>query len=152
MTLAKDIPPNTGRVYDDFHVIKGNDAVIISDIEIPDQDNWMMRAALLAGMRFNIKKLTRAGDLVATDQDALNTWLTIWAEEGGSTYAGDLEQLDHLSAVYNQWFDEQYAITGNHDMRIDKKTGERFTAATIKDKRAKPCSNSLFLRRSAPSG
>ena len=86
-----------------------------------------MKAALLVGMRFGIKKLVWAGDLVATDQDALNTWLTTWAEEGGSVYESDLGQLDRLSAVYNGWFEEQYAIMGNHDMRVDKKTGGQVT-------------------------
>ena len=87
----------------------------------------MMRAALLGGHTLRHQDPSLGGDLIATDQDALNTWLTTWAEEGGSVYESDLGQLDHLSAVYKQWFDDQYAIMGNHDMRIDKKTGGQVT-------------------------
>lgn len=84
----------------------------------------MLRAALLAGMRFGIRKVIFAGDLIATDQDALNTWLSTWTEDGESTYAADLDELRKIICRFQEWFtDGIYMIMGNHDLRIDKKTG-----------------------------
>lgn len=65
--LVQSVPESPSPVYDEFHVIKTNDAIIISDIEVPDHDAWMLRAALFTGMRFGIRKVIFAGDLIATD-------------------------------------------------------------------------------------
>ena len=44
-------PDSPSRLYNDQIVVKSDDAIIISDIEIPDHDPVMLEAALLAGYR-----------------------------------------------------------------------------------------------------
>jgi hypothetical protein len=68
-----DIPKSPSRTYLDYPVIDGDDLIIISDIEIPDHSAKMLQLALLTGMARGIKHLIVAGDLIATDQDSLNT-------------------------------------------------------------------------------
>lgn len=99
---------------------------------------WIMillsKTALLTGIRFGIKTVIFAGDLIATDQDALNTWLTTWKDEHGTTYAYDLNELRQIISRYAEWFDEGfYALAGNHDLRIDKKTGGEVTMGMLLD-------------------
>lgn len=132
--LAQSIPQSKTPVYDEFHVVKTNDAIIISDIEVPDHDAWMLKAALLAGMRFGIRTVIFAGDLIATDQDALNTWLSTWAEDGERSYATDLDELRTIIRRFREWFTDGITmIMGNHDMRIDKKTGGQVTLEMLLD-------------------
>src|SRR5690606_38000196 len=105
-------------VCDEFHVIQTNDAIIISDIEVPNHDAWMLKAALLTGMRYGIHTVIFAGDLIATDQDALNTWLSTWAEEGERSYAVDLDELRKIIRRFQEWFtDGIYMGMGNDDLR-----------------------------------
>lgn len=93
--------------------------------EVPDHD---------AGMRFGIRKVIFAGDLIATDQDALNTWLSTWAEDGERSYFADLDELRKIIRRFQEWFTEGiYMIMGNHDLRIDKKTGGQVTLEMLLD-------------------
>ncbi len=91
-------------------------------------DPRILRLAMLTGMRHGIHKLILGGDIIATDQEALNTWLTTWAEDGEKTYAACLKELKQLIRACAEWFHEGiYAITGNHDERLAKKTGGQVT-------------------------
>jgi len=76
-----------------------------------------------------------AGDLIATDQDALNTWLSTWAEDFGErSYAVDLDELRQIIRRFQEWFtDGIYMVMGNHDLRIDKKTGGQVTLEMLLD-------------------
>jgi len=132
--LVESVPESKTPTYDEFHVIKTDDAIIISDIEVPDHDAWMLKAALLTGMRYGIHTCIFAGDLIATDQDALNTWLSTWAEDGERTYAADLNELRTIIRRFQEWFtDGIYMVMGNHDLRIDKKTGGQVTLEMLLD-------------------
>ena len=83
---------------------------------------------MLTGMRHDIKTLILGGDIIATDQDALNAWLTTWAEDGQKTYSACLTELKELIRACAEWFSEGiYAITGNHDERLARKTGGHVT-------------------------
>jgi hypothetical protein len=107
--------------YLDYPIISG-DQVIISDIEMPDQFELILRLALYVGMARDIKNLIVAGDVVATDQTALNTWAKTWLL-GDMTYEDAVEgslvwNLNELS----RWFSRTVVIEGNHDIRIAKAT------------------------------
>lgn len=132
--LAESIPESQTPVYDEYHVIQTNDAIIISDLEVPDHDVWMLKAALLTGMRFGIYSVIFAGDLIATDQDALNTWLSTWAEDGEHSYSADLDELRTIIRRFQEWFTDGITmVMGNHDLRIDKKTGGQVTLEMLLD-------------------
>jgi hypothetical protein len=126
--VVASVPESTSPVYNQYTIVETDDAIIISDIEVPDHDPRILRLAMLTGMRHGIKKLILGGDIIATDQDALNTWLTTLAEDGEKTYAACLKELKELIRACAEWFSEGiYAITGNHDERLAKKTGGQVT-------------------------
>jgi hypothetical protein len=88
----------------------------------------MFKAALLTGMRYGIRRIIFAGDLIATDQDALNTWLTTWRDEHGKTFYGDVKELKKIIKRFGEWFTDGIdSILGNHDLRLAKKTGGEVT-------------------------
>jgi predicted phosphodiesterase len=116
------IPDSPSPICDDFIVRDTENAIVISDIEIPDHDSWMMKAALLVGQRFDIKHIILAGDTIAGDQIGLSTHPV-------SFITGDEDPFDvviNLSRgvlkAYSEWFDTIDLITGNHDERPAKAT------------------------------
>lgn len=126
--LANGIPESPSPLRYEFKVVHAEDAIIVSDIEVPDYSNFMFKAALLTGMRYGIKRIIFAGDLVATDQDALNTWLNTWRDEEGRTFMADVRELERIIATFKDWFTDGIdAILGNHDMRLAKKTAGQVT-------------------------
>jgi len=94
--VAASIPDSPSPNYEDFIVVEADDIIMIADIEIPDHDPRVLRRAMLTGMRYGIRKIALGGDIIATDQDALNTWLTTWAEDNRMTYASALRQLKQI--------------------------------------------------------
>jgi hypothetical protein len=44
------IPESKSRVYDDYEIVETDDAILISDVEVPDHDPRILRMAVLAGM------------------------------------------------------------------------------------------------------
>lgn len=126
--LAGSIPASTRPVYDEYTIVESDNAIVVSDIEIPDHDPRVLQLALLAGMKHGIKTLILAGDVIATDQDALNAWLTTWAVENEKTFAQCLAELKAMIRAMAEWFtDGIYFITGNHDERLARKTGGQVT-------------------------
>lgn len=88
-----------------------------------DVDPWMLELALLTGQRHGIKRLIIAGDFMATDQDALNSWVSVFNDGRDMTYKNALNMgLSILKMFFNQ-FTEIFLIQGNHDDRVSRKTG-----------------------------
>jgi hypothetical protein len=121
------VPESPSPLCNDFIVRDTENAIVISDIEIPDHDSWMMKAALLVGQRFGIKHIIFAGDTIAGDQIGLSTHPV-------SFVSGDEEPFDvvvnltrDMLRAYVEWFDTIDLITGNHDERPAKKTGGQIT-------------------------
>lgn len=83
----------------------------------------MLKAALLTGMRYGIKRLIIHGDILATDQQTLNSWVETWVEEHEITYATAVDLGRNVITNYGLWFDDIILISGNHDERIARKTG-----------------------------
>ncbi|APU89110.1 hypothetical protein Rctr85_091 [Virus Rctr85] len=121
--LAKQIQFTEGSEvkYLDFPMLSG-DHVIISDIEMPDQFELILRLALYVGMARDIKSLLIAGDAIATDQAALNTWVTTWML-GDQTYeeVADGSLIPNLNAL-SRWYTNVTALEANHDIRVAKAT------------------------------
>lgn len=117
------LPESRNKPYRDYTILEADSAVVISDIEIPDQDARMLRAALLVAMRRGIKTLIYNGDVIATDQTALNSWVAEWRDEGDVSYRTALDDTRSLMVQYGKWFEHQYFVSGNHDNRIARKTG-----------------------------
>lgn len=108
--------------FEDYGVLEGEDVIIISDLEIPDVDTKVLAIAMLLGMNNNIKRLIIAGDAVATDQEALNSWKTTWASDGDMSYERTLNWTRRILRQFLEWFDEIFIIEGNHDDRIARVT------------------------------
>lgn len=83
----------------------------------------MLKAALLVAIKRGIKTLIYNGDVFATDQSSLNSWTTTWKEEKDVSYATAIYMGDNVSLNYGKWFTEQYFVSGNHDERINRKSG-----------------------------
>src|SRR5262245_7879086 len=62
------IPPAQPETYNQALNITADSAIIISDVEIPDHDAWLLKAVGLVSIEYHIPTLIIAGDLVATDQ------------------------------------------------------------------------------------
>ena len=125
-------PPR--RKWTDYLTLDGDDWLIISDIEVPDHDVVYLRLALLTAMARGIKKCVIAGDLVATDQQALNSWVNTWSPENQLNYLQAVGVTNTILDEYARWFDEIYIIEGNHDDRIARATkGELYLGAILKN-------------------
>lgn len=116
-------PASPHSPNEDYLVLKRDSAVIISDVEVPDNDSYMLKAALLTGIKRNIRTIIYNGDIVATDQSSLNTWDTVWKEKNEVSYEDTIRTTEQIMLQYGNWFTEQYFVSGNHDQRINKVSG-----------------------------
>jgi len=117
------LPPSPSRLYLDYETIVTDDIVIGADIEIPDYSREYLSLLLLTGMAYGIKKLCIAGDLVATDQQALNDWIKTWRTGMELGFETVIDITFNLLTSLAKWYEEIYIIEGNHDDRIARKTG-----------------------------
>ncbi len=116
-------PDSTSRQYNDQLVVQTDNAIIISDIEIPDHDPVMLEAVLLTAMVYNIKTLVINGDFLATDNAALNSWVSTWSEGNEINYEGAVGLGVRILERFCTWFDHIIIDEGNHDDRINRATG-----------------------------
>lgn len=122
--------------YDDHLILKTDNAIIISDLEIPDVDDQMMRKALLVAIRHDIKTLIIAGDFLATDQAALKEQIDLYKEDGELTYRSALMQGKITLKALLLWFEEIVLIRGNHDDKLNRATkGEIDVGMFLEDSR-----------------
>jgi predicted phosphodiesterase len=117
--MPRSLTPN----YNDYTVVRTNGLIVLSDIEIPDHDEFMLRAALLVAIRYNIKTCVWAGDVIATDQQALNSWIPSILNPDSVPYETAVGMLHDTMKAYGGWFSDQYFVMGNHDDRVGRKTG-----------------------------
>lgn len=116
-------PDSPSHDWDGYPVIEADDFIVMSDIEIPDHDPAMLQAVLLTAMQHNIKTLVIAGDLLATDNPTLNSWIDTWAINNQINYEGAIGLAATILIKYLDWFERIIVIQGNHDDRISRKTG-----------------------------
>ena len=116
------IPEPTKRVYLDYEVIQSDNFLVLSDIEVPNQNQHMLKLALLDAMANDVRTTIWNGDIVATDYDALNQWVATWKERQETTYDDDRNAVIDLGLEFGKQMDFQYATEGNHDDRIARAT------------------------------
>lgn len=117
------VPPTTLPAFEDYVILEAEDAVVISDLEIPDQDGLMLKRALAVAVQRGIDTLIYNGDVVATDQDVLNTWVKEVKLGDEKTFRDTLDITRSLMLDYGRKFKRQIFVSGNHDNRISRKTG-----------------------------
>jgi len=106
-------------------VILEGDAIIVSDIEVPDYDTTILRLVLAMGIRHNIKRLIILGDFLA--HDAFSSWPQVNNDDRVTKYNEEFAMAVDILLVWFTWFEEVVIIEGNHDRRINKITnGEIF--------------------------
>lgn len=113
-----DIPQSPSRQYLDYEEIVTDNAIIISDIEIPDFSPLYLLLVLLTAMWNGIKTLIIAGDLIASDQDGINHWAQVLADESDLPYEGSRNLVVLILHQFFKWFDEIILFEGNHDRRV----------------------------------
>jgi hypothetical protein len=86
-------------------------------------------------MVHGIRKLVIAGDLIATDQDGLNSWLNTFVDKDDLNYEDSIAVVVMILRQLVAWFtDGIIIIEGNHDDRIARATkGEVHLGMLIKD-------------------
>lgn len=86
-------------------------------------DSRMVLLAYYLGMKHDIKLLVINGDLIATDQAALNAWIASWKVSGEINFEGAIGICRDLMKMFGNQFEQIHITTGNHDARLAKKTG-----------------------------
>lgn len=120
-SLSTSLPKSPKQQYLDYHIIETDNIAILGDIEIPDHRLSMLSLFLLTAIQHNIKQCVIAGDLVATDQSNLNSYLTTWIEQE-APFASDVSVMRSVIEKFIAWFDAVYMVEGNHDNRVARKT------------------------------
>lgn len=110
----------TPVVHDDFIVQATDEAIIISDLEMPDTDPEMLEAAFLLGVSRGIRTLIIVGDFNAWDQAFLTTHPTI--SNNQMDVSDNIRRSNKLIEVMLMWFTEIFITSGNHDERVAKAT------------------------------
>lgn len=127
------VPAMSQRLYTDYITLETDDAIIISDLEIPDADPVMLKLAFMTAVRFGIKTLIINGDFIATDQQGLTDWVSVWKETCEVTYENALGMGVRLIDAFATHFDRIIICQGNHDDRISRKThGEVYLGMLLK--------------------
>ena len=108
-------PPTIARPVFSSPIIKTNNIILVSDMEIPDQDDPMMEAVLLLGMSTGIRELAIIGD--AVKEDVFSRWARTMAMAEES-FESEMDLLRDTLKYWLQWFTKIHIRPGNHDNRI----------------------------------
>jgi hypothetical protein len=107
-----------GRQFTDYMVIDRDEAIIISDIEIPDENFIALQLAVAEGKLRGIKTLLIIGDFAALDKSAFTHYKKSWNAGNGNPFSDIVARLQAVLDYLADWFDEIYLVEGNHDRRI----------------------------------
>ncbi len=125
--LAAVFPASPSHLHTDFLTISTDHCIIISDIEMPDQNTDMLRRALLLGMAHGITDLVIAGDMIASDQAALATHPITLVTGNEVSYRGTVKLARQMLQGFQRHFERVFIFDGNHDERLAKTTGGEVT-------------------------
>lgn len=125
LSLAQSvqIPPAQPETYNQALHIEADNAIVISDLELPDHDEKFVLAALLAGLQYDINTLVIAGDLIATDMPSLTDWQSTHSPENQASFRSVIKTTRLLLSECRKVFQHIYFFRGNHDDRLARKTG-----------------------------
>lgn len=113
-------PPSPSPEWTDYLEIDCDNAIIIADVELPDYDAQLMRAAHAVAQRHNIRTLIIGGDYAALD--SVSTWNELYRAGGSLQLRQELRFAEAVLDTSLTWFDEVYAIYGNHEWRLGRAT------------------------------
>lgn len=108
-------PASQTPTWEDYEELEG-DAIIISDLEIPDHDAETLDLAASVARRFGIKTLIIAGDLLAHDH--FSTFQAAWVPPSRRSYQLEINDADRILEKTLEHFSRVVIITGNHDARL----------------------------------
>ena len=104
-----------------FIRLETDNAVFISDWEVPDHDDQLFDFAKRVGRIYGIDTLILGGDMLASDQPGLTTHDATW-ETRQESYEDNVATLRKLVKDLSEVYTKRYAIEGNHDRRVSKIT------------------------------
>ena len=96
------------------------DAIILSDLEIPDHSPEVLDRATAIAERFGIDMLVIAGDFLAND--AFSHWEQTFVPPSRRSYEAELDLATQVLETLGETFHKIYIITGNHDARLARAT------------------------------
>lgn len=116
-----EYPTSPSPEWTDYLEIDCDNAIIIADVELPDYDAQLMRAAHAVAQRHNIRALIIGGDYAALD--SVSAWKHVYKAGGTMGLRQELRFAEQVADVALTWFDDVYAIMGNHEWRLGTATG-----------------------------
>ena len=108
-------PTSQTPEWNEYEEISG-DAIIISDLEIPDHDAETLDLATSVAIRYKIDTLIIAGDFMA--HDAFSTHAETWVAPSQRDYQAEGKIANKVLKRALEHFQRIIVITGNHDARL----------------------------------
>jgi len=116
-----EYPASPSPEWTDYLEIDCDNAIIIADVELPDYDAQLMRAAHAVAQKHDIRTLIIGGDYAALD--SVSAWKHVYKAGGTMGLRQELRFAEQVADVALTWFDDVYAIMGNHEWRLGTATG-----------------------------
>lgn len=113
--LIVNVPGSPTKIYNDFLTIEVEDVVIASDFEVPDHNPVFLAMVILAGIRYDIKHLILAGDVLGSDQQGIEGHDSVWVPSFVPNYDDMSDITVNIVDYFFEWYNEVYSIRGNHD-------------------------------------
>ncbi len=130
-TLVSNPPPSPTKIYNDFLRIETDDVAIASDFEIPDHNPVYLAMLILAGIRFDIKKLILAGDVLGSDQQGIESHAPVWVPSFVPNYDSMSDITVQVIDYLMEWYSESWWIRGNHDDKAARMTQGQITPYNV---------------------
>lgn len=111
-------PPSPSPEWNEYLEIDCDNAIIIADVELPDYDEQLMRAAHAVAVHHGIKTLIIGGDYTALD--SVSDWKKVYQRQGAVGLLQELQMASRVLDTALTWFDRVYAIMGNHEWRLGR--------------------------------
>lgn len=123
VTQVFDFTPFKDRLTDAPPIIESDNVLVTSDWELPDTDIFMVKAAFLIAIKYDLRRHIINGDYVANDATGINSYTPFYATD--NTHF-DQQMVIAESVTYAQslWFTEGLHQTyGNHEDKLNRATG-----------------------------
>lgn len=120
--LTRSIPQMSDRTFKDQMTVHSDNCIITSDWEIPDADPFMIRAALLVSLRYNIRTHIINGDFNANQMAGISSHDPLFAGDAPITFDQQLDITEQVLMCMLQQYDDIVATYGNHEDMINRAT------------------------------
>ena len=129
--IVDNAPVSPTRIYNDYLTIETDDVVIGSDFEVPDHNPVYLALLILAGIRFDIKKLILAGDILGSDQQGVETHAPVWIPSFVPNFDDMSDLTVQIIDYLMEWYDESWWIRGNHDDKAARNSQGQITPHNV---------------------